>query len=87
MKKMKKPSFLDRYRWWLFLSYFGIRAVLLILKNIKPEFSGIYVMVGFLAVVPLVAGIVGFFVHRRDRRWIEADAQYRQAKGTQEQSE
>lgn len=82
----RNPSFIDRYRWYLFLGSFGVNAVMIGLRSAIPELAGMYSIVNILSAIPLVMGIAGFVSHARHRRWIEADEQYRKAQSKGEQS-
>ena len=77
---MNNPSFVDHYRWWLFLGAFAINVPFYLLKIGIPELTAVYSVVNWLSVIPLVAGIAGFFVHAKRRRQEKADAEYRKEK-------
>ena len=88
MRQQQQPrqqsSFLDRYRWWLFLGSFAINLFFYAVASAAPALEGVRLIVNVLSVIPLVMGIAGFFVHARDRRWLDEDAQ---ARGEEEQSQ
>lgn len=64
---MSNRSFLDRYRWYLFLGAFAINLMFVILKNAVPALNEVYMVVNVLSGVLLVAGIIGFVKHRTER--------------------
>ena len=74
---MGNPSFVDRYRWWLFLGAFAINLPFSAIKVAVPELTAVYSVVNVLSVIPLVAGIAGFFYHGHRRRREKAEAETR----------
>ena len=62
---MQQPSFIDRYRWWLFLGSFGIQIVASLAGSIS-----IWVALGIslLAGISFLSGLAGFISHARRRR-------------------
>ena len=81
---MSNPSFVDRYRWWLFVGAFAVNTLFVVLKYAMPAFEGAYAVVNVLSVIPLAAGIYGFVTHARRRRWEQADKDYRESQSEQE---
>ena len=51
-----------------------------------PELTAVYSVVNWLSVIPLVAGIAGFFAQTKDRRQEKADAESRKEQSDQADS-
>ena len=62
---MSNPSFIDRYRWWLFLGSFGIQ----ILASATGSIS-VWLALGIsvIAAISFLSGIAGFISHAQRRR-------------------
>ena len=73
MTRRGEPTFIARYRWWLFLGAIAGNIVLRVAARFSPELGGVYLVFDILSGVPFVMGIAGFISHARSRRWLEAD--------------
>ena len=67
-----------------FSGFIRDQPILLPVASAALALEGVRLIVNVLSVIPLVMGIAGFFVHTRDRRWLDADTQ---ARGEEEQSQ
>ena len=79
---MTKPSFVDRYRWWLFLGAFAINVPFYLLKIGIPELAAVYSVVNVLSAILLVAGIAGFFNNGHRKRQEKADTESLKSQGS-----
>ena len=77
---MTNPSFVDRYRWWLFLGAFAINVPFYLLKIGIPDLGAVYSVVNVLSAILLVAGIAGFFNNGHRKRQEKAGAEYLKSK-------
>ena len=62
---MAKTSFVDRYRWWLFLGAFGIQILAQLTAGIS---IWAFIGIGALAAIAFLSGIAGFISHAQRRR-------------------
>ena len=61
----RQPSFIDRYRWWLFLGSFGIQ----ILSRLVIDFNLLVALgISVVAAIAFLLGIAGFISHAQRRR-------------------
>ena len=61
----RRPSFIDRYRWWLFLGSFGIQ----ILSRLIIDFNFLVALgISVVAAIAFLLGIAGFISYAQRRR-------------------